>query len=236
MSSQALPPWCTTPPTKVHTHTHTNFLTSITSAGIIIESNNSYRNIRNRIILLQSQCSLPLSESERRVKEVSSPRDVFFHIPIIHFTVKHNSTKSGSNQLTTNWLIAHSQSIVACIQLISAESWKTFFMLSCIYNMACCFPILHHTFSQFEIDSSRSRRERGRREQNFVVEVWEQYMPSKVDVYYSEVTVLSSSLIWVCFRGLTTTVEELIHHLQRRRAKKHASIDSDIMKSNSTQI
>lgn len=36
--------------------------------------------------------------------------------------------------------------------------------------MTCCFPIPHHAFSQFEIDSSSSQRESGRREQNIVAD------------------------------------------------------------------
>lgn len=84
---------------------------------------------------------------------------------------KHNSTKSRSNLFTWNWLIVHSLSVVACIQRVSAESWKTFFMLSSRFSVACCFPIPLHTFSQPQIDSSSSQRESEGREQNIVVDV-----------------------------------------------------------------
>lgn len=43
-------------------------------------------------------------------------------------------------------------------------------MLSSEHNVTCCFPIPHHAFSQFEIDSSGSQRESGRGEQNIAAD------------------------------------------------------------------
>lgn len=159
------------PPTCTHSHirTHTNLFRLRLTSPVP-----AWEHIQPGIIPLWSEGSLSLSKPKKGVYEVASlpsPIDIFFHKAIIHFPKKHNSTKSRSNLFTRNWLITHSLSVVACIQLISAESWKTFFMLSGMYNMACCFPIPHHAFSQFKIDSSSRQRESGRKEQNIVVDV-----------------------------------------------------------------
>lgn len=59
-------------------------------------------------------------------------------------------------------------------------------MLSSEHNVTCCFPIPHHAFSQFEIDSSGSQRESGKRGSKTLWLIQKQYVPLKAEIYHGK--------------------------------------------------
>lgn len=195
MSSHALPSRCTPHPQARARRSSWRRLRLTSSVP-------AWAHISYEIICLWSEGSRRLSKLERQIQEVVSPLSplhFFFQTAIIHFAKKLNGTTSRSNLFTWNWLIVHSLSVVACIQLVSAESRKHFSCLAAC-TMRPAASLFHSTQSPSLklILAAASVKVEGESKT-----LWWMYKgnihPCKWRVITGSYTLLASSFIWVCF-------------------------------------